>query len=239
MPFDLAIDRRLDARKLAPIFARSGRLHLPGIFDPAAAERILRSLAGDTPWQRTLNSGDKGFRIPRADWDALPATARAETETAVAASAAHGFQFAYDSYDASGQIAAGRRLGIACEAVHDFVNSEDFLSFARVLTGEPRIACADAQATRYGPGDFLTEHSDDIAGTDRLYAYVLNLTPGWRADWGGLLLFLDEDGHVAEGYTPAFNALNIFRVPQRHCVSAVAAFAPRDRYAVTGWLKGA
>lgn len=49
-------------------------------------------------------------------------------------------------------------------------------------------------------------------------------------------MFLDEDGHVAEGYVPAFNALNIFSVPQTHAVSMVTRFAQFPRLSVTGWI---
>ncbi len=66
---------------------------------------------------------------------------------------------------------------------------------------------------------------------------MLNLTPRWRADWGGLLLFTDEDGHVAEGYTPAFDALNLLRTPPPHRVSGVASFAPAPRLSITGWVR--
>ncbi|MFX9023862.1 2OG-Fe(II) oxygenase family protein, partial [Acinetobacter baumannii] len=80
-----------------------------------------------------------------------------------------------------------------CEAVYDFINSEIGLSFLRTLTGDDRIAYVDAQATRYLPGHFLTEHDDEADGKHRLFAFVLNLTPRWRVDWGGLLLFIDKD----------------------------------------------
>ena len=65
----------------------------------------------------------------------------------------------------------------------------------------------------------------------------MNLTARWRADWGGMLLFLDDEDHVAEGYMPAFNSLNIFKVPQRHAVSIVAPFAGEPRLSITGWLR--
>ena len=68
---------------------------------------------------------------------------------------------------------------------------------------------------------------------------MLNLTPGWRIEWGGLLLFHDEDGHVAEGYAPKFNSLNIFRVPQWHSVSQVASYVDQPRLAITGWIRSA
>ena len=98
------------------------------------------------------------------------------------------------------------------------------------------IARADAQATCYRPGHFLTRHDDYIDG--RLVAYVLNFTPAWNPDWGGMLLFTDERGHVEEGYVPAWNALNFLKVPQTHAVSLVAPFAGGLRYSITGWLLG-
>lgn len=119
----------------------------------------------------------------------------------------------------------------------DFLNGPDFLALVRGVTGDDGIAFADAQATRYRPGHVLTGHDDAAEGKNRLYAYVLNLTREWRADWGGVLAFEGTDGHVEEGFAPAFNALNLFAVPMRHAVTQVASFAPRDRLSITGWLR--
>jgi len=105
----------------------------------------------------------------------------------------------------------------------------------REVTGLNDIAFADAQATLYRPGDFLTTHDDKTGGHKRRAAYVLNMTPGWCPDWGGILQFFDERGNVSQGFVPAFNALNVFRVPAEHAVSQVALFGG-FRYSVTGWL---
>jgi Rps23 Pro-64 3,4-dihydroxylase Tpa1-like proline 4-hydroxylase len=143
----------------------------------------------------------------------------------------------FDNFPLSDAYANSQHHGLYVMRILEFLNSPRFLDFARRLTAEPRIAFADAQATLYRSGHFLTEHDDAIDGQRRLAAYVLNLTPRWRADWGGLLLFLDRDGHVAEGYTPTFNALNIFKVPQPHAVTCVAPFAAGGRYSISGWLR--
>ena len=66
---------------------------------------------------------------------------------------------------------------------------------------------------------------------------MLNLTPMWRPEWGGVLQFLDSSGHIEEGYVPTFNALNLFRVPMPHFVSLVAPYGGL-RYSVTGWFHG-
>ena len=71
----------------------------------------------------------------------------------------------------------------------------------------------------------------------RLAADVLNLTPRWKPEWGGLLGFVDSDDHIKRAFTPSWNALNILAVPQRHFVSMVAPFGTEGRYSVTGWLR--
>lgn len=43
---------------------------------------------------------------------------------------------------------------------------------------------------------FVTEHDDDVAGKQRLAAYVFGFTPQWRPDWGGVLQFIDSNGHI-------------------------------------------
>jgi SM-20-related protein len=98
-------------------------------------------------------------------------------------------------------------------------SSEPVLAFLREITGLVRIAFADAQATAYSPGDFLTGHDDDVTGKNRLAAYVLNLTPRWRTEWGGLLAFHDDSSPEVIALSPAFNRLNLFKVPRRHSVT--------------------
>lgn len=237
MPLDFAVSPALDPAALAAVFARFGRMHLPEVLPDATARALHASLEAEVPWRRSLNAGGGNLALPVEAFDAQPAAWREEALGAVRASAASGFSYLFDTWPLSDEIEAGRRLGVAVEAVYDAFNAPPFLDWLRRLTGEPRIAYCDAQATRYLPGHFLTTHDDGVEGKHRLFAYVLNLTPAWRTDWGGLLLFPDGDGHVAEGYTPAFNALNLFRTPQPHLVTEVASYAPAPRLAVTGWVR--
>lgn len=153
------------------------------------------------------------------------------------AEARQGFHYMFDNLRISDPIDAGGQAPSSYRRVLGFLNSPEFLNFIRVVTGDDRPTCCDAQATRFQPGHYLTEHDDRVPHKNRLYAYVLNLSEGWRSDWGGILNFLDADGHVAEGYTPAFNALNLFKVPQRHSVSFVTPFAGSPRLAITGWIR--
>jgi Rps23 Pro-64 3,4-dihydroxylase Tpa1-like proline 4-hydroxylase len=67
-----------------------------------------------------------------------------------------------------------------------FLSEEPVLRFLRIILGDGDISFADAQATAYAPGHFLTAHVDDVAGKDWRAAYVMNLSKDWSVDWGGL-----------------------------------------------------
>jgi SM-20-related protein len=64
----------------------------------------------------------------------------------------------------------------------------------------------------------------------------MGLTPNWRVEWGGLLLFHGKEGQLS-GLSPRFNCLNMFALPSMHSVSQVTPFAGGVRYSVTGWLR--
>ena len=120
---------------------------------------------------------------------------------------------------------------------YEWLDSEEFLGFARSVTGFGDIGFVDAQATRFSPGHFLSAHDDSAEGKNRCAAYVFNFTEEWVPDWGGYLQLLDDDGHVRCGLRPRFNVLNIIAVPQLHNVGFVAPFAGAVRLSVTGWLR--
>lgn len=208
-----------------------GRVHLSGFLEPRTAQFMADEMQG-VDWRLITNQGG-------ATQDIVPADAEREAAVmhALGAEARTNFRFAYYGY----------RLSDACLAqtltygpFYDFflyLNSPDTIELFRAITGEPRIVYLDAMISRYRPGHFLTAHTDEEAGGERLFAYVFNFCRGWRPDWGGLLTFLSQDGHVIEGYTPRMGALNIFRVPQPHAVTLVAPFAGADRYSITGWMR--
>ena len=241
MTAPLKLDPGLDPQALKPVFARFGRVHLPQILVPKDAQRVHEGLVR-APWSRTFLVDGKGYDVTREDYLKSPPEIRQQVEAAIAEGGRSGFQFDFDTWRISDNLEAGRRQGgivEPLEAAYDFLNSAAFLGFIRKLTGDNRPAYVDAQATRYRAGQFLTAHDDNLVGKNRLYAYVLNMTPNWRTEWGGLLMFHDADGHLAEAYAPKFNALNIFTVPAWHSVSQVASYVTAERLAITGWIRSA
>ena len=233
----IALSPDLDRDALKRAWAAHGRLHIPDVLTPDSAEQIARALETHTAWSLSANASGEVFEMPLERLAELDPFERARIRDVTADGSIEKMQYLYDTWRVSFFVDRGQREGNAIEALCDFLNSAPFLDFVRDLTGDDRAAFSDAQATRYRPGHFLTAHDDTSAGRHRLCAYVLNFTRRWRPDWGGLLQFYDTDGNVEAGFTPAFNALNLFTVPKSHAVSYVAPYAQGERLSVTGWVR--
>lgn len=220
------------SRRLAGI----GRVQIPDILAPAAAE-VLSQAAREADYQTVTLGGRGHVDLPAAWLETLSPDQRADMGRAAQEAATDRFHYLYDNYPLWDLNEAGK-LASPWTDLLAFLNGEAFLDMTRRVTGEPRIAFADAQLTRFRRGHLLTAHDDGVEGKNRYYAYVLNLSPRWRIEWGGLLMFHGDDGHVSEALTPHFNSLNLLKVPALHSVSQVSLFAGDDRLAVTGWLRG-
>ncbi|MNS94063.1 hypothetical protein D3C86_1409980 [compost metagenome] len=216
--------------------ARTGRSQVVDVLSGAYAEH-LSAQAAKAPFNTVTRRATGHVDLPAAWLASLEPEQRRGLGERVQASATDAFQYLYDNHPIYDLNEAGQVDSVWSELV-GFLNGDAFLGLMRDLTAESNIALADAQLTRFRPAHFLTEHDDHADGKKRYFAYVLNLTPRWKIDWGGLLAFHGDDGNVAEAFTPRFNTLNLLRVPAPHSVTQVALSAGADRYSVTGWLRG-
>jgi len=229
----------VDPQRLAAIqvrLAQTGRAQVENVLSPASA-KALYERAVEAQFNVVTRKSDGHMDMPSEWLNMLTPEQKSTFAQAVQNVATHDFQYLYDNYPFYDATSAGHADAF-WQSVVEFLNGEAFLGLARTLTGEDRIALADAQLTRFRRGHFLTEHSDEAPGKNRFYAYVLNLTPAWRIDWGGLLAFHGADGNVEEAFTPRFNTLNLLKVPTPHSVTQVALSAGGHRISITGWLRG-
>lgn len=230
---------RPDLEALRARYAATGRVHVPDFLRAGDAAALRTHLLQRPDWKLVLNRGEQIYEYGAEERSKIGPDQLAVLQVAVENAGRTAFQFYYENVRVPERLpeadpGTDLLLQAAC-----LLNSPAFLDLARSLTGAADIAFADCQATRYGRGHFLNTHDDDVGKKGRLAAYVLNLTPDWRVEWGGQLQFLGEDGHVAEAFVPRFNALNILRVPQPHLVSMVSGLAPpqAQRLSITGWLR--
>ena len=237
MTLDIQLNPDLDSILYRDVFRRHARVHIPEILTFDSANRILELLRNEVPWQAHFNDRDKTYDLHRDQIAVLPDNKKALVVEQLQRNAQTRFQYIFLNYSISDAVEQQSNPGVELNAFHDFINSYEVLDLIRTITRIKEIRFADCQATLYRPGHFLTVHNDDVEGTGRLVAYTLNFTPNWRADYGGILQFLDEQEHIDEGYLPKFNALNLFKIPARHAVSYVTPFAASGRYSIIGWFR--
>lgn len=233
---DLSLNPTLDLEALRARFRVHGRVQVPGFLNEDSANAILRAMEGNRRWFLSYNEGPNNLETDLAQIQRLPPVEQQRFMQAIQRRAASQFQYCYVQYYISENIRRGEDPGHPLHAVEHFLNDAPFLDFMRTLTDEPGIHTADAMASIYGPGHFLTEHDDRHGSRDRVAAYVLQLTRDWNRNWGGHLAFFDEQGNISDAFLPSFNTLNVFRVPQSHAVQLVAPFAQGYRRSITGWV---
>ncbi|MCF7222911.1 2OG-Fe(II) oxygenase [Marilutibacter chinensis] len=234
------INEALDIPRWRDALHREGRVQVADFLQADAAARLRQCLAEEVPWTLALRDAAAARTIDAATYAAMDDGDRLHlyVEAAVSAHGLQGdaaFRFAYDSYMMVPAYREGRDPGLLLHRVLELFNSPPYIAFARALSGDARIRRVNAQATRYRPGQFLRYHTDVDSSEGRLYAYVLNLSAHWQADWGGLLQFIDDGGRVTDTFLPRYNSLSLFAVPAGHAVSLVAPWAGEDRLAITGW----
>lgn len=236
-----AINPALDRAALARRFAETGRVQVKDVLTPESAREVLTVLAKGTAWGMATGAGETEPRSFRAEETGSPqgqqalaaAFKQAEQHTA---RGEYGFRFAH--YPILSAVQENWPGSEAHQILLEHINAPEFMGLAREVTGIDTLFKADGQATLFAPGHYLGRHIDSHVAEGWEVAYVLNLArEDWHPDWGGYLLFLDEEGDVVEGFRPRFNALNLFKVPTSHMVSYVPPFAPVGRLAVTGWLR--
>ena len=227
----------LSRNALREAFELQGFVHIPDVMPRENAERVHRIMTEKTSWNLVFADRGKHIDLPGAQLASMPADKGRQLQQAIYAQASEGFQYCFHNYPIYDARKAGVDVGHPLHAFHEWLNGDELLGFARAVTGFDDIAFADAQATRYMPGHFLTTHDDSHAAKNRRAAYIFNFTPRWSEDWGGYLQLLDDSGDIRRGLKPTFNALNILAVPQRHNVGIVAPFAAGMRLSISGWFR--
>ena len=234
------LDPDLNVDALAAEFAAQDRIQIQKILPKEVAVRLHSILAHETPWDYMCFDGEKGQCTPFSKInDMSPQDRQALTRTHLEA-AKTGFSFSYNGFNFRSEFREGNHPEQALRPFDSFLNSDPFLTFARKLINDPEVTGVEGNASWYGPGHYLNLHDDRMERQDRRAAFVFNLSPNWRVDWGGeLKMFSNRRGSkLVDAFFPAFNVLNVFKVPQYHAVNPVAAFAGAPRLSISGWFHG-
>ncbi len=233
----LRLNPALDPTPLARTYAENKVVQVHNIFEPEVAdylERVLTSL----PWRILCqDDSEKNLMLTPAEMTAMPAEARNRLLAGIAGRARRAVGYTYFTYP---MIFAALNGWDPDHAVHnftEFLNSPEVIGFARTIIGCPEVTKIDAHASNYQRGHYLTRHMDDGEEKERRAAYTLGFSRDWQPDWGGMLLFLNENGDIIRGLLPRFNVLTVFDGLKLHSVTAVSSFTTAQRISVAGWFR--
>ncbi|MFV3075803.1 2OG-Fe(II) oxygenase [Niveispirillum fermenti] len=231
----------LDRPAIGRALQAGRRAQVKNIFPKPVADALYECLSKQVPWNTIFSEGDQKVHALHPTQVAAMTPAHHQWLTQfVIDRARDGYQSLYENYPIWDLLDKKIAPDLYVFRFVEFFNSPEFLDFIREISGVDSIAMTDAQATLFRNGHFLARHTDgDYRTKGRRMAYVLNMTPVWRTEWGGILEFTDDDGNVIDGFMPAYNTLNLFYVPSWHHVSYVTPFAAAGRYGITGWLRDA
>lgn len=241
--YHFTLNTGLDPVKLADEFQRHGRIRVRNFLQSDSAVALYQYLFRDARWDTffvldgevTRRSGDK------------PLTPDIDERSLKYAYEAADVGFAY-IHDATSLFPEDLNLDVTnrgevadpvLSAFGKFLRSSPFLEFARALTGCSELRNAEAIATRFRKGHFMTFHSAisrfDQTGK-RKAVFFLNLTPEWKPERGGLTEFRSQVADVVEAYVPCFNTLDVITFPQGYWISPVAPFVRDPMLAMSGRL---
>ena len=236
--FELGLNPALDVDALAKQYAEDNFICIENLFPMQTAEAIYQVLRGGTPWYNVHSDADGGHKYyTQIEWKALSSEQKKQIISGVYQRARDAFSYLYYVYPMVDNFVDGLDPEWPLHALTEYLNSDEFREFVKKVTSEPSVIKLDAQATYYAPGHFLNTHNDTGSNAERRAAYVMGFSKNWRTDWGGQLLFLDENGNTTSGVNPKFNSLTLFKVPRTHIVTQISSFAGAPRLSVTGWLR--
>ncbi|MEN4904099.1 2OG-Fe(II) oxygenase family protein [Luteimonas sp. TWI1437] len=228
---------RHDLDQLRGDFARDGHVVVPQVLTDGFAQALRACLLDWSRWALVTRIEGRHRDFDAAAIAQMDAASLRPLQALIFQETRRGMQYLYERFPVHDVGYDPGPLPPALDRFRMLLGGGPLRALVRSVTGVDDIDFGDAQATRYRAGHFLTHHDDDQPGKQRRLAYVLGLSPGWRADDGGQLQLLDGDGHVTDVVVPRFNALALFRVPRPHLVTAVSPFVDAARLSITGWWR--
>lgn len=242
----LQLNPNLDTSKIATAFDLTKRVRIDDVLETGSAEAIFDCLRNYTAWELCY-SGSNGEPMRASNQELVNMTVDEITTiaTGVHKRSATSYQYIHKFFPMVDLITSGKVTeNSMLFDIATFLNSPQFIKFARDITGNQKLVKIDPHANLYEPSHFKNLHDDmrvDKNARDRSvrrYAVVLGFTKNWSVNWGGNMNFYPgQNPTSAESCYPGFNSLTIFEVPALHRVSMVMPFAAKGRYTITGWLR--
>jgi len=242
MDIDLEINASHDAQRLARRFHSQGTLRIENFLQPACAAMLYTVMVKNVRWRTLVLSQQQLLGTPLYEAGASSFDHDPEAIALANSSARSGQAALYDVdrlYPEDEVVPASAAASDEGLGPFELRISNRLLELIRIVSAEPLFQQIAVQANRFRPGHFEMFHSGtwsaDKTGKRRA-TFILNLTPEWRPDWGGLLQYRSRDAACIRGWMPTFNSLDLITFPRGWWVSAVSTIAQGARLSLNGRL---
>src|SRR6185369_527684 len=152
----------LDRKPLAERFASERRVQVRDVLTLGTAREIHNILARHTPWGISWQAALHGpHHVRMQAWaQRTPQQAEDMGSRLTTAMKASDYAFAYAAYPMVDAYKEKWDPDSPQDLLLEHINDEPFLNLVREITDIPELVKADAQATLYAPGHFLSQHND-------------------------------------------------------------------------------
>jgi len=233
-------DRPLDSKRdhaISEEFYECRRVNVSNFMEPNSAEKLYHELSTQTEWSTYFTSDGRKYQAP-ADAQRNYSTDQQRELVGLAYQSARNGGTAY-LYDEGHPTYSEETTPTPISLFNKLVNGPRFREKLRFSSRGDAIVRVDARAFRLRARHFVSLRARPILEShpDRCVAwYSYNLTPVWKAEWGGALEFRGKHAGDIAGYAPAFNCLTIAGCPQAHWFNAVSEAAYGNVYMIMGGI---
>lgn len=224
----------VDIVKARRDFRDFGHAVVEDIWKAAFAEQVIQNIVRNVSFLQCFYAGNEQKELSEKQLSELPQEERQSLFQQIHAEAGKGLGHYYARWqcDSQGQQSASGALHSALT----WLTNEDNLDLVRDISGIKNLNSVGCMVCRFSQGQYISQRVSGEEDQQRKLAFIIDLTPEWKPEWGGLLHLHATDEQPATFFTPSFNQLTLFDAQKPWSLSYVAPYIKYYRYSLVGWF---
>ena len=118
--------------------------------------------------------------------------------------------------------------------LYTWLNSTSCLELIADITGQRGLLTAVCEFTRFSQGQFLVSRSYQRLSSSGKIGFMIDFTPHWEKNWGGLLHLHSVYEGAGVTLTPEFNSMLLFDSGFDFSITYLANFIKYNRFSIMG-----
>ncbi|MBE1298866.1 MAG: hypothetical protein GJ680_03005 [Alteromonadaceae bacterium] len=209
-----------------------GWARITDILSNPFAEKVIQNIVKNVEFKNTFMLGEERLGFSDNELANLTGEKRQALFSQINKQASEGKGFVYGQVPLAADTLSDTHQ--ALKTLLQWINEEDTVDMFKDITGLSQMAFAKCQVARFSQGQFLLKNTLKAENKNSQLGFILDLTPDWDTDWGGLLQLHSTNDMPASAFTPQFNSMIIFNASSAYSVTYLAPFIKYYKYCVMG-----